>query len=124
MAYTKENGVDGKRADYGQLLRIAQQLENEVKANEATPHSYGSGLSKKAPAHGDSARVTNTREEDNTEVQTCTNEHEDEIRAHLDLEESFLGVLIHMTKAVQHYKKAEKRCFVCDDPCHFTRDCS
>ena len=28
-----------------------------------------------------------------------------------------------MTKAVQHSEKAEKRCFVCDDPSHFTRDC-
>ena len=116
MAYTKETGVDGKRADYGQLLRIAQQLENEAKANKATPHSYGSGLLKKALAHGVSARVTDIQEEDNIEVQTCTDECKDKIGAHPDLDESFLGVLIHMTKVVQHYEKVEKRCFVCDDP--------
>ena len=38
MAYTKETGVEGKKADYGQLLRIAWQLENKAKANKA-PHS-------------------------------------------------------------------------------------
>ena len=58
MAYTKETGVEGKKADYGQLLRITWQLENEVKASDA-PQSYGSGLSKKAPAEGVSARVDN-----------------------------------------------------------------
>ena len=47
MAYTKETGVDGKRADYSQLLRIAQQLENKAKANKANPHSYRLGLSKR-----------------------------------------------------------------------------
>ena len=35
MAHTKETGVEGKKADYHQLLRIAQQLENEAKANDA-----------------------------------------------------------------------------------------
>ena len=34
-AYTKETGVDGEKDDYGQLLRIAKQLENEAKANDA-----------------------------------------------------------------------------------------
>ena len=58
MADTKETRVEGKKADYGQLLRIAQQLENEDKANKAPPCSYGLGLLKKALALGVSARVT------------------------------------------------------------------
>ena len=37
MAYTKETSMEGKKADYGQLLRIAQQLENEARANDAPP---------------------------------------------------------------------------------------
>ena len=57
------------------------------------------------------------------EVHTCTNEHDDEIGAHLDLDESFPGVSICMTKVVQHYEKVEKRCFICNDPSHFARDC-
>ena len=122
MAYTKETGVDGKRADIRPAVENSL-TENEAKANGATPHSYGLGLSKKVLAHEVSTRLTDIQEEDNTEVQTCTNECEDEIGACPDLDESFLGVLIHMTKVVQHYENGEKRCFVCDDPSHFARDC-
>ena len=73
------------------------------------PQSYRLGFPNKALAHGVSIRVMDVREEDSTEVHTCTNEHEDEIGAHPDLDESFLGVLICMTKVVQHSEKVEKR---------------
>ena len=123
MAYTKETGVDEKKADYGQLLRIAQQFKKWGQSQWCSPQSYRLGLSKKVLPHGVSARVTDVWEEDNTEVQTCTNEQEDPIGAHADLDESFPGVSIHMATVVQHYEKVEKRCFICNEPSHFARDC-
>ena len=123
MAYTKETGVKRKKADYGQLLRIAQQLENEAKANEAPPHSYGLGLSKNSPAQGVSAMVTDVWGEDNSQLPLGLDGPEGKIGTHPDLDEYFPGVSVWMTKAVQHYEKADKRCFICNEPSHFARDC-
>ena len=123
MAYTKETGMEGKKADYGQLLRLVRQLKNEAKANKALPCSYGSGLSKKALALGVSARVTDVQGEDNSQFYSGLDGPEGKIRIHPDLDESFPGISIQMTKVVQHYEKVEKRCFICNEPSHFARDC-
>ena len=92
--------MEGKKADYGQLLRIAQQRENEAKTNDALPESYGLGFLKKALAQGVSARVADVWGEENIQVHMGIGEQEDAIGAHLDLDESFPGVSIQMTRAV------------------------
>ena len=93
MAYTKETGVEGKKADYGQLLRIAQQLEIKAKANEALPCSYGLGPLKKALAQGVFTRVTDVQGEDNSQLHSGLDGPEGEIGTHPDLDESFPGCI-------------------------------
>ena len=123
MAYAKETGMEGKKADYGQLLRTAWQLEHEAKAN-GYPQSYGSTFSKKALAQGVSARMASVGGEENIQVHMGIGEQEDEIGACPDLDESFPGVSIQMARVVQHYKKVKKRCFICNDPSYIAQDCS
>ena len=124
MAYTKETGVDGKRADYNQLLRRAQTVREWGQSQWCNPLKLwirlvekGARLMEFLPGSLISERRTIWR----------SRHAPMNVRMRLELTwicmNSSWEYQSIWLRQLQHYKKAGKRCFVCDDPSHFTRDC-